>query len=155
MGVLSALPLISAVNLCCCLWVVSGGLVASYLLQQNQSLPIAAGDGAVVGLLAGISGAFITFVLSIPIGLLVEPMQRAMVQRTLEMAGNMPPAVRQFLESSSEPRSMVAMVIVRVIGLFVMLAVGSVFSTLGGLLGVALFKKKVSPLSQPQDLPNP
>jgi hypothetical protein len=148
MGVLSALPLISAANLCCCLWVVSGGLVATYLLQQNQSLPIAAADGAVVGLLAGIIGAFITFVLSIPIGLLVEPMQRALVQRTLEMAGNMPPAFRQFLENSSEPRSMVAMVVVRVIGLFVMLVVGSIFSTLGGLLGVALFKKTVPPSPQ-------
>ena len=31
MGVLSALPLISALNACCCLWVVSGGLVAAYV----------------------------------------------------------------------------------------------------------------------------
>jgi hypothetical protein len=28
MGVLSALPIVSAGNWCCCLWVVSGGLVA-------------------------------------------------------------------------------------------------------------------------------
>jgi len=41
LSVLSALPLISAGNLCCCLWVISGGLVAAYLLQQNQSTPIA------------------------------------------------------------------------------------------------------------------
>ena len=29
MGVLSALPLISAGNFCCCMWVISGGLVAA------------------------------------------------------------------------------------------------------------------------------
>ena len=35
-GVLSALPLISAGNCCCCLWVIGGGVVAAYLLQQSQ-----------------------------------------------------------------------------------------------------------------------
>ena len=58
-GVLSALPLISVGNLCCCLWIVSGGVVAAYVLQQNQTAPIAAGDGALVGLLAGVAGAFV------------------------------------------------------------------------------------------------
>jgi len=46
MGVLSALPLVSAGNICCCLWVVTGGLVAAYLLQQNQAMPISPADGA-------------------------------------------------------------------------------------------------------------
>jgi uncharacterized protein DUF5518 len=151
MGVLSALPLIQAGNACCCLWVVSGGLVAAYLLQQNQSLPITPGDGALVGLLAGIAGAFIAFVLSIPIGLLMEPVQRAMVQRMLEMGGTMPPAFRQFLETYGEQRSglgMLGRMIASIIGLFFMLIVGSVFSTLGGLLGAAIFKKSV-----PTDFP--
>ena len=44
-GVLSALPIVSAGNLCCCLWVVLGGVVAAYLLQQNQSTPLNVGDG--------------------------------------------------------------------------------------------------------------
>jgi len=55
--VLSALPIVGAANACCCLWVVSGGLLAAYLLQQDRQQPITAGDGAIVGLLAGISGA--------------------------------------------------------------------------------------------------
>lgn len=144
MGVLSALPLINAANVCCCLWVVSGGLVAAYLLQQNQSVPITPGDGALVGLLAGLVGAFVTFFLSIPIDMLLEPMQRAMVQRTLEMAGTMPPALREILENYGQPSTSIGLagrMVFRVIGLFVLLAVGSIFSTLGGLLGAALFKK--------------
>ena len=56
MGVLSALPFVAGGNLCCCLWVVSGGAIAAYLFQQNQSTPIATGDGALVGLLAGLIG---------------------------------------------------------------------------------------------------
>src|SRR5205814_1251056 len=59
MGVLSALPLVNAANICCCLWVIAGGAVAAYLLQQNQTMPIAPGDGALVGLFAGIIGAFV------------------------------------------------------------------------------------------------
>ena len=74
---LSALPFITSVNVCCCLWVVSGGLVAAYLLQEREPNPIQVGDGALVGLLAGLIGAFVNVVLSIPITLLLAPMQRA------------------------------------------------------------------------------
>src|SRR5215475_16153060 len=77
MGVLSSLPLINLGNLCCCLWVVSGGVVAAYLLQQNQTSPITPGDGALVGLFAGIIGAGVGFLISIPLSLMLEPMQRA------------------------------------------------------------------------------
>ena len=60
MGVLSALPIVAAGNLCCCLWIISGGVVAAYLLQQNQSAPVTPGDGALVGLLAGMAGDRLT-----------------------------------------------------------------------------------------------
>jgi len=87
MGVLSALPIVGAANACCCLWVVSGGLLAAYLLQQNRPQPITAGDGAVVGLLAGIFGAIIQFALSIPIGILIGPVERQILERLREMSG--------------------------------------------------------------------
>jgi hypothetical protein len=151
MGVLSALPLINTANLCCCLWVVAGGAVAAYLLQQNQTQPITPGDGALVGLFAGLIGAGVYFVISIPISILLEPMQRAMVQRTLEMSGSMPPALREMLQNYGEPRTAVGFVgraFLRLIGFFFMLCIGSVFSTLGGLLGAAIFKKSPPPLAQ-------
>jgi hypothetical protein len=151
MGVLSSLPLINLGNLCCCLWVVAGGAVAAYLLQQNQTQPITPGDGALVGLFAGIIGAGVGFVISIPLSLMMEPMQRAMIQRTLEMSGNMPPAVRQILENYGEPRTAVGIMgrmVLRAIGFFFMLCIGSIFSTLGGLLGAAIFKKSAPPALQ-------
>ena len=151
MGVLSSLPLINLGNLCCCLWVVAGGVVAAYLLQQNQSQPLTPGDGALVGLFAGLIGAGVGFVISIPIGLLMEPMQRAMVQRTLEMSGNMPPAVREILENYGQPRTALGFLgalVFLVIGFFFLLVVGAVFSTLGGLLGAAVFKKSPPPAPQ-------
>jgi ABC-type lipoprotein release transport system permease subunit len=148
MGVLSALPIISIGNACCCMWVVSGGLVAAYLLQQNTDGPITPGDGALVGLLAGFLGCIIGFLISIPVGFLVEPMERAMVQRTLEMSGQMPPEVREILENYGARRSslgILGMVVIRILGFFVALFVSSIFSTLGGLLGAAIFQKRLPP----------
>jgi hypothetical protein len=138
MGVLSALPLISAGNFCCCLWVVSGGVVAAYVLQQNTPAPITAGDGALAGLLAGLTGAVIYLILSIPITILMAPIERAVMERVLENAGNVPVEVRDYMGTLSTGVKIAA-------GFVVMLCVGSVFSTLGGLLGVAIFKKQPPP----------
>ena len=87
MGVLSALPLVNVGNACCCLWVVSGGVVAAYVLQQNQSTPIEPGDAALAGLLAGLFGAVVTVVVSLPLDLIVGPFYRELAQRAVDMAG--------------------------------------------------------------------
>jgi hypothetical protein len=39
-GVLSALPIISC---CCCLWMIGGGVLASYLQSQNQPASLTVG----------------------------------------------------------------------------------------------------------------
>lgn len=148
MGVLSALPLVSAGNLCCCLWVVGGGALAAYLLQQNESGAITPGDGALVGLLAGLIGALVQTLVGIPIGLLVAPMERAMLQRVIDAAGSMPPELRDGLErfSRTDMQSNISFFILRrLIGLFLWMFVGGIFSTIGGLLGAAIFKKNLPP----------
>jgi hypothetical protein len=147
MGVLSALPLVSAGNVCCCMWVVGGGMVAAYMLQQQQQTPIAPGDAALVGLLAGIIGAGVQLVVSIPIDLLVAPMERAMLQRALDLAGSMPPELRETIErySRSGEFSVGFFALRHVFGLFFWMFIGGIFSTIGGLLGHVMFKKTVSP----------
>ena len=148
MGVLSALPLVAAGNLCCCMWVISGGAIAAYLLQQNQSTPITPGDGALVGLLAGLIGAFVQFAVAIPIGILVAPMERAMLQRVLDMAGTMPPDMRDMLERYSRSDaefSFGLMILRRVVALMFGLFIGAIFSTVGGVVGAMIFKKDTPP----------
>ena len=145
LGVLSALPVVAAGNLCCCLWVVSGGLVASYIFQQNHSGPITPGDGALVGLLAGLVGACVQTIVSIPVEILVAPMERAMLQRFMEIAGNMPFEMRDAIDryaSSGAPFGMLGVILRRIIGLMFMLFIGAIFSTLGGLLGAFIFRKE-------------
>jgi hypothetical protein len=150
MGVLSALPLVSAGNVCCCLWVVCGGLVAAYVFQQNQTAPITPGDGALVGLLAGLLGAFVYLVVSIPVSIVVGPFERALMQRVADMAGT-PPEMREAIERyGSTDRSSVGFFIVgRIVSFIFMLFVGAIFSTLGGLLGAAVFRKSPPPPPTP------
>ena len=146
MGVLSALPIISAGNACCCLWVVSGGVVAAYLFQQNTTTPMTPADGALVGLLAGLAGAFVRAVVAIPIDLLVAPIEQAMLQRFLDI-GTFPPEARDILERFGRGGAMggAYFVLSHIIGLMFWLCVGGVFSTLGGLLGALIFKKQTQP----------
>ena len=143
MGVLSALPIISAGNACCCLWVISGGLVAAYLFQQNRSTPITPADGALVGLLAGLAGALIRFVVAIPIDLLVAPMEQAMLQRVLD-AGSLPPELRDVLDRYGRGGAAggAYFILSHILSLMFWLFAGGIFSTLGGLLGALMFKKQ-------------
>jgi hypothetical protein len=148
MGVLSALPIITVGNACCCMWVVSGGLVAAYVFQQNHPVPMTAADGALAGLLAGLAGAAIYFVLSIPMDIIMGPMERAMVQRFVDMSGNMPPEMRDMFErygSGTTSAGFALFLIRRIIGFVFMLFIGAIFSTLGGLLGSVIFVKKLPP----------
>ena len=93
-GVLSALPIISAGNCCCCLWVVAGGVLAVYLRQQKSPYAIHAAEGALLGLIAGFIGGIIGVVLSIPMQMMIGPMQQRMLDAPI-LAGNqdMPPEV--------------------------------------------------------------
>ena len=140
-GVLSALPMVSLGN-CCCLWILGGGVVAAYVLQSNEPGPIAPADGALVGLLAGLTGAAIHFVLSIPIDLAFGPWERAFVQRLVDMANN--PQMQDTLTRSLEQNAaggFVFLLLRRFFVLLAMMVLCSVFSTLGGLLGALMFKK--------------
>ena len=141
-GVLSALPLISGGNLCCCLWIISGGVVAAYVLQQNQTTPIAAGDGALVGLLAGVAGAVVYLIVSIPISLLVGPLEQRIIQGLAETMNNMPPEFREYATRSANGGFRVAMALFSFI---FMLCLGAVFSTIGGVLGALIFGRKTPP----------
>lgn len=145
-GVLSALPVISLAN-CCCLWVVGGGMVAVYLLQQGQPHPVEVGDGAVVGCLAGVCGGFVYALVSVPVQLASQPMQRQ-VAEMLRGNPDVPPEVVEMVEqlSSAGPLSIL-------VGLMFMLLLGVIFSTLGGVLGAVLFRRGPAVPARPGDGP--
>ncbi|MBI2221100.1 MAG: DUF5518 domain-containing protein [Acidobacteria bacterium] len=155
-GVLSALPFVSYVNACCCLWVLVGGLLAAWVMQQNHPYAITTADGALVGLLAGVFGALVATVVS----LLMAPFQRQldlyMWGRMSQMMRDVPPIVEQMME---QRRSGPAVnLIAAAAGLVMALIIYPIFALLGGLLGAALFRKSAPPPPftapvSPADLP--
>jgi len=136
MGVLSSLPIISVGNLCCCLWVISGGVAAAYVLQQGQPGPITPADGAFVGFLAGLAGAVIYLAVSLPIDLLIGPMEREMVRRWVDTMGG-----SDGFRNYADRADLIAAPVRAFLGFVMMLFVGAIFSTIGGLLGALMFKK--------------
>ena len=139
-GALSALPIVQVGNLCCCLWIIIGGVAAASVLQQRQSTPITPGDGALVGLLAGLAGAVVYLAIAVPIEIMIAPIRRELMARLMDRLGDVPPQFRDYANRSG------AMSLVFTIIDFVMrLFLGALFSTLGGLLGAAIFAKKTPP----------
>jgi hypothetical protein len=147
-GVLSALPFVSALNACCCLWVIAGGVLTTYLLQERSLLPITAGGGAVGGLLAGAIGAVLASVLGAAVSLVYGGGGPEALDQ-LTGRGDIPPEVgRVFDQIKDLPRAF------WYIGpLIVYLIVFPIFGMLGGLLGVAIFKKNVPPPGTVEVLP--
>jgi hypothetical protein len=141
-GVLSALPIVNVAN-CCCLWLLAGGVVAAYVMQQNHPAPIRAVDGALVGLLAGVIGAFVYLLVSLPISIVMAPIVETMRGRMLQEAQDMPAEVREAVERFGSGSASVA------VGFVMYLFLGMVFSPLGGLLGAALFRKPAPPQAPP------
>jgi len=151
-GVLSALPLVSAGNCCCCLWVVGGGVLAAYLLQQGRPTAIDAGDGALVGLLAGMVGAVVASVLSVQIALVFGPFQARIAERLVQNLPTVSPEMDGALDSLRTGGLGAAGT---VIGFFVMLVVGVIFSTVGGLMGAVMFRRGRPRVMPAPDAPPP
>ena len=141
MGVLTALPLISAGNLCCCLWVLSGGAAAAYMLQQGQPDPITPADGALVGLLSGLGGAVVYLIIALPVDVLLGPMEREMMRRMVENMGGGAEGFRNYADRAD----LMSAPLRAVLGFMFWLVIGAVFSTIGGLLGALMFKKQPAP----------
>jgi hypothetical protein len=141
-GVLSALPVISVGNCCCCLWVLGGGVLAVYLMQQNYPFAVTAADGALVGLMAGAIGGVVALLISLPLEMVMGPVQQRMLQR-IASNPDFPEQYRTMVENILGSTS--AAIGVRVMFGLVGTVVSAVFAMLGGLLGVAIFKKKDLP----------
>src|SRR5689334_11896150 len=97
-GVLSSLPLISSANLCCCLWVICGGALAALLMQQNTPRPVTNGEGAIVGLLAGLFGVVVWLVLTLAVQLVFSRSMFDMAELERAMGdAEMTPEAREVL----------------------------------------------------------
>jgi len=136
-GVLSVIPFVSAANLCCCLWAIVGGLLATYLYVKNSPTPASAADGAVLGVIAGAVGAVISLILGIPIALAMGPVMRNMI---VSLMHNLDPRQAELLRQQFEAQGNALGPLI--LQSFIGAALLFVFAILGGLLGVPIFEKR-------------
>jgi hypothetical protein len=138
-GVASAIPFLNLLN-CCCLLVLGCGICSAYLLIKKSTFFISYGQGALVGLLAGVFGAFATTILESIMEMLIGQRLKEMSYQFIEgFAQQIPPEAMEMIEQAiMEPFTISAMIMTLIFSLIIF----GIFSTLGGILGVALFKKK-------------
>ena len=136
-GVLSVIPFVSAANLCCCLWAILGGLLATYLYVKNSPTPASAGDGAVLGVIAGAIGAVISFIIGVPLAIAMGPTMRNMI---VSLVQNIDPRQAEMMRQQFEAQgtAIAPIIIQSLIGAGLLF----VFAILGGLLGVPIFEKR-------------
>jgi len=142
LGVLSAVPPISFLNCACCILVIGGGLLASYLYMKDyppDQPRVTYGDGALLGLQAGLLGAVVDTVLSIPIQLMLGGFGRHETLEKLRDTADVPPQLVDFLEAMMAGGG-------TTIGILFSLVFGgiifSIFAVVGAVLGVAIFGPK-------------
>ena len=153
MGVVSALPGLSLINCCCCAGIIGGGVLAVYLYKQEFKEgmpPLESSDGLVLGILAGLVGAFAATVLSLLILFVfgaweAELMSNVMgkILESLEDSGSFPPGAADEIRNAIEDsiaESSTALGILS--GLIMNLIIYPIFGLLGGLLGYLFFKPK-------------
>jgi hypothetical protein len=143
LGILSVIPFVNWANVCCCLWALLGGALASYLYIKASPVPATAGDGAILGAMAGLVGAIIAVVVGIPVSILMSSVIAGIVVRLMESIN---PSQGEAVRAQIEAGQTVAGAIVNGLILAVLLVI---FSTLGGLIGIPIFEKRKGAVPPP------
>ncbi len=137
-GVLSALPVIGFAN-CCCLWVITGGMLTVYLEQQATPKPIETSSAALSGLIAGAVGGLISSLASALTLRLTGGVQQDAIEQALSNIPNMPPETMEMIRGFATGPSLALVMVAITVPLY------AVFGMLGALLGTAFFRKKATP----------
>jgi hypothetical protein len=137
-AVLSSLPV---VNVCCCLWMVCGGMLTTYLQQQNRPDPIETADAVLGGVFAGLIGAIIASLVPIIMISVTGGSFEELIQRAMSENDRLPEEWRRMFTEFTSGRNISIGLLIFVVNIPLYV----VFTMLGSLLGVAFFRKKTPP----------
>ena len=138
-GIVSALPIVGALNYCCCLWVVTGGLLTTWLQQQGRTDALDTAEAALGGLLSGLIGAVIYVVFHALLFSMSGDSFEAALRTMVEQYPQMPADLRDRMLGMGTGRNMILIMTAVTLPLY------AVFGMLGALLGLALFRKPSPP----------
>ncbi len=145
--VISLFPFLNFINLMCCAGVVIGG--AAGTAYYNSRLKSVGGqiqykDAAAIGILSGIISALIVVIGTTLMTIVVKQNPIPELYKILDTEGiNIPPEAEKFLQKISEEYSKNGFSItLTLVSLGADLITYPIFSTIGGMLAVAIFGKK-------------
>jgi hypothetical protein len=140
-GVLTSIPFLGCF---CCLWIIGGAMLSAHLYAKNSPASLTSGDGAIVGIFAGIVAAVVTSVLSLPLQAINREFARKFMDQVSQWFQKMPSEWDAWLQRSARGTTLAMFLF----GLVVSAAVFAVFGALGGVIGTSLFGKKKTPPPQ-------
>jgi hypothetical protein len=142
-GVLSSIPIINMGNCLCCMWIIGGGLFGTYLYWRElpSSHVFTAGEGAIIGLLSGLFGAlFGTLLNYFFMAFLGLNTGQEILRSIIESGNDLPSEFEEVLDEFDSAGKIAPLFVV--FGLSFSLIVNSIFATIGGIIGSAIFKNK-------------
>ena len=133
-GILSGVPVLNFINCACCSGILIGGALSVYLYrrQVGPNVRLEMGEGASLGLLAGLFGAVLATLLS----LVIQPFSQDIIYQIQNYTND--PDIDNMLNNIN-PELMAKSFIL--IAFFSSLVINSLFGLLGGLIGVGIWRK--------------
>jgi hypothetical protein len=144
-GILSSIPLVGAANCCFCAWLLVGGAVAAKMLINRTQRPVRNGEGAQVGAMAGLiaAGIYSLIYLTLVVFGVGQGFEQELLNQIRDMSND--PRIQEDIQKIIEAGANQTQA-QRIVYALISAVIASVlfigFSTLGGLLGVALFEKR-------------
>jgi hypothetical protein len=145
MTLLAVVPILNFINLFCCAGIILGGLTGTYFYNReiaDTNLQLQNKDGVIIGILSGIITAIIATGVSVLFSMFTQqnPITETMV---LFEGMDLPPEFHEQLNKLSNEYNQYGYSPTMTIISFVMyLILYPLFGALGGMIGVAILKKK-------------
>ena len=138
-------PFVPILNIACCIIPLVGAIVAVAVYNSANPPPVLSNnEGVVLGAMTGLVGTGIYALIVVPLVLFVGTIVGGIVGRIVPNLAEVPSSVRPFLEGLfSNLTNVIGFVLL--LKIISRLALSLIFGILGGLLGVALFRRSPSP----------
>jgi len=154
-GFLGGVPFLNVINCACCALIIAAGFLASYLYSnecRKAGAEFRPGTGAIVGLVAGGFYALMTTLVGTVASLAMGDFVAARLVDFFKHLPNMPAETVEQLDRMAEQAGTFS-VSSLILSFFGNVLLGAIFSTVGGLIGGAVFK--VEPPAPPPPAPPP
>ncbi len=144
----SLIPFVSYANFCLCLWAWVGGIVAAKMLADRSKRKLSFGDGARIGLMAGLIGGVIYLIIS-------APLMAWQMDKMMERFASTPNFPGEWANTFLEVQQNFALRVgIALLSSLIASLLMTGFTVLGGMLGVAIFEKRKGENTPPPDYPS-